>query len=354
MSPSDRLLTITLYSHHFAVSNLTPRGRGACLAFAKTLVSWKNSNKQGYNQKQMDKVYAASDASRQYFRFHINSLEVFKEYLRDNQVQEEFVELIIEAPIEAVKVDFEIRPTWEDFDYQVPLIQYLIDSPYPSRLLTLQTGRGKGYCSMRAIAALGMRTCAIMQPKYIKKWVDELLEIYFIRHEDILVIQGSAALKTLLILAQEERLDAKVIIISSVTMQQWISDYEDHGDVIFDMGYSCPPQELFGKIGAGIKLVDEVHQQFHLLFKIDLYTHCVASISLSATLFSEDAFVKKMYDIMFPPAQRPVDLGLNKYIDAYNVFYDFKDPTKIKTAEWGSKNYSQKIVHDFITDCSVE
>ena len=54
--------------------------------------------------------------------------------------------------------------------------------------------------------------------------------------------------------------------------------------------YGCNPEDFFNLINVGIRLIDEVHQDFHLNFKIDLYTNVKKTISLSATLQSDNKF----------------------------------------------------------------
>ena len=336
----DLHASVRIYSHHFEVSRLSPRGKGVCSSFAMPLVSWKNSGGRGFSARQMDKVYAASDASRVYFRFHINLLEEFKEHLKKNLVLDYQVTWETVPMYEPVKVELPVRSHWQLRENQIERVDYLVNSPHPSRLLTMPTGTGKGISTMVALSRLGLRPCIVIQPKYIKKWIKELVEVYEFSSKEIMVVQGQADLMGLLVLAKEGRLKSRIVIVGTNTMQAWITKYEELGDYSLELGYECRPQDFFQHIGAGVKVVDEVHQQFHLLFKIDLYTHCPISISMSATMISQDAFIRRMHEIMFPFKQRSPELAVKKYIDSYNVYYNFKEPERIRTTEYGSNNYS--------------
>jgi superfamily II DNA or RNA helicase len=205
------------------------------------------------------------------------------------------------------------------------------------------------YCALAACAKLSLRIGIVIKSMYIDKWIEDLMKTYEIRGKEIMVIKGASQLKSLTMLGAEGGLKhVKAVIVSITTVQNWISEYEELGDMTLDDGYACRPWEFFETIGVGTKLVDEVHQHFHQMFKLDLYTHVKQSISLSATLLSQDAFLERMYEVMFPRRTRPASLALNKYIDSYAVHYTFKAPEKLRTTEFGSKNYSHTALEKSI------
>lgn len=194
--------------------------------------------------------------------------------------------------------------------------------------------------SLLSIAELGKRTVIIIKPMFIDKWVEDLLKTYEIEPKDIMVVKGSGHLIALLELAKSGELDSKFIIISNKTIQNWLKLYEQYREGTFSLGYSTLPETLFQDLNAGIRLIDEVHMDFHLCFKIDLYTNIERSISLSATLVSNDDFVAKMHEVMHPTPTRYALQKLDQYINSYVVYYQFKDPTKIRTTEYGATSYS--------------
>jgi hypothetical protein len=90
----------------------------------------------------------------------------------------------------------------------------------------------------------------------------------------------------------------------------------------------------------GTRIIDEVHLDFHLNFKIDLYSHVERSISLSATLKADDPFLTRMYEVAYPRGMRYAGQPYNKYVNSYAWLYQVWDPKKIRTTEWGSTSYS--------------
>ena len=136
-------LTVTVYSHHFVVSRMTPRGREACMGFSRPLVSWKMQVHHGHASRVPDRVYAAADVTKNYFRFHIHMLDQWKAWLHDLHLTEGLVEWLYAPVPKATQVELIVKPKWQDKDDQVDHIKYLATSPHPARLLTRQTGTGK-------------------------------------------------------------------------------------------------------------------------------------------------------------------------------------------------------------------
>lgn len=202
--------------------------------------------------------------------------------------------------------------------------------------------------SLFSIADYNKRAIIIIKPMFIEKWVEDLEKTYKLSKGDVMVVKGSAHLIGLLDLAKNDELKAKFIIISNKTMQNWIKLYEQFRGGTIDLGYDTLPENLFQDLNAGIRLIDEVHMDLHLTFKIDLYTNVAKSISLSATLLSNDPFIAKMQECMYPTRLRYMQPKLNRYINSHVVYYQFKDPSKIRTTEYGATNYSHTALEKSI------
>jgi hypothetical protein len=198
------------------------------------------------------------------------------------------------------------------------------------------------FITMQAMSKICRRTVVIVKPGYMEKWVSDFIKTYEIGPEDVMTVSGGAQLLALLAMQQAGQLTQNLIIISNRTYQNWLSLYEANGLGTVDLGYACLPDQLFEFLQAGIRLVDETHQDFHLNFKMDLYTHVPLSISLSATLISNDIFMQRMYEVMFPAVTRAPVPALQKYIRALALVYRMKPGREkyVRTSEHGSTNYS--------------
>jgi hypothetical protein len=334
-------LKIKVYSHHFSATRLTARGKWLCTNFAKLYVQYSWEQQAGQFHRVPFKVYAAATDDREEYRFHIHQFDHFREFLENNFTNGSLIDWETEPEYEAALADFTVKAMWIPKDYQEPIIEYLIAPEPISKFVDLQTGRGKTFCALAGLSKFGKRFVIVIKPMYIDKWIEDLAKTYEgLLPEDVMVVKGSAALMKLMQLAQENALHCKVIIISNKTMQNYISEYEKYHHEILDMGYACAPYDLFTLLKVGARLIDELHQDWHFNYKLDLYTHVERSISLSATLLDKDPFISRMYEMAYPLKERFMGLALDKYIEAYSVHYRFNRPDKIRTEEQGGRGYA--------------
>jgi superfamily II DNA or RNA helicase len=339
-----KYFSVNVYSHYFVLNKVQALGQNVVESFARQYVQFGLVKKGRKFMKAPIKVFAArvgsSDRVHEY-RFHINQFPQFVKHLSNMQILPHTYEVIKHEPHVGLDVDLKVLEKWVHKDYQVPIIDYLVsDKPSHTKLLETQTGSGKTYSASAALATLGKRFVIIIKPMYVEKWKSDLKEILGLDGDEVIVVQGSASLMDLICTAKQGSLTAKAIIISNRTMQNWFKSYEDKGDCISDEGYDCNPHELYSILDAGVRLIDEVHQDFHLNFKIDLYTNISHTISLSATLKGDDPFLNQMYELTYPKDIRYAGMAYNKYVNSYSWIYQVREPTKLRSSEWGSTIYS--------------
>lgn len=302
----DHAFAIHKASHFFKVCDMSRTASVAVLDFARNFIHYGMVRQPGgrYTREAL-KVFAASNKTRTEYRFHINSLNAFMTHMEAKGFNRTHIP-IEEYPLNTgTDAGYILKPEWKLYDYQEPIVEY-INKPDGgrSKFVGLATGQGKTLTSLVALSRLDKITVAVIRPMYLEKWVSDIMKIYDCPLEDIIVAQGSKQLMALLLLAKENRLNAKFILISNKTMQNWIKMYEAFGVESLDLGYACYPDEMYQLLGAGVRLIDEVHQDFHFNFRQDLYTNVDKAVSLSATLLNNDPFIEKMYDIAYPRLQR--------------------------------------------------
>lgn len=342
-------LTITTASHFFRITKITPRARAAVENFARKFVQY-GFQRQGRDYfKAALKVYAASTFDRSEYRFHINTYSDFERHLEANYITGDMVEHESLALYEPAKATFEINSVYKDREEQTSAIEYLLSEERPlAKFISMATGTGKSYVSMRAMQMRAVRTLIIVKPMYIDKWIDDMQRTMVLDDGDIMVIRGSSQLMALLLMAQDNVLNSKIILISNKTMQNWFKLWEKFKFETLGMGYACAPEEICKHLKIGIRLIDEVHQDFFLNFKLSLYTNVPHSISLSATLLSDDDFMNRIYEITYPASLRFKGKAYVKYIAATAVMYKLKYPNKIRCKDAVSKNYSHHLFEQSI------
>lgn len=349
---ADSVITITKYSHSFSLTQITPRARNAIGIFAKKYVQKGIVKTPKGFQSLPIKVYGSALANREEYHFHINQFPRFLEILQKDYIIPSMYKLIEEPLYDAADIKADMPPTWVPRDYQEAIIEYLCGEPTVQdfnnkkaihKFVGIRTGGGKTSMALKAISVFKKRVAIVVQPKYIDKWIEDVKKTYGLDKKDIIVVQGSKDLQNLMKLALVNEIKASFIIISCVTLQFYIKNYEKLGSTIKDMDYPYLPHELFKALGVGIRLIDEVHQSFHLYFKIDCYTHVPYSISLSATLLNLDQFMLDMYAIAYPISMRYKDAALKKYIKVKAMMYSIKPDRNIRTEAYGSTMYSHHV-----------
>lgn len=199
------------------------------------------------------------------------------------------------------------------------------------------------FVSLAATSKLTKRTMIIVLPKYLPKWTADVAEILDVKPKEILTIQGGKDLKSMLWLSTEQDIGAKFIVISLTTIQNYYNDFKDHGKDIEAMGYPYSPEEMFKHLGIGTLIFDEVHQHLYGVYRVLLHTHVPKVIALSATLISDDPFIDKMQQIMFPKEIRYNKVPINRYVRVRVYSYgvqDRKTIDKLRTTARGSNTYS--------------
>lgn len=335
---------IEIYSHFFKVSKLHV---GMYVAMRKafdelTQVQWQKV--RGRYVRNATNIYAAKDSNGGY-RFHINYLPRFKEILKANWINYESPEEVEWVRYDNVEGDdavLKLRDWVKLRDYQEDCLQYAT-SDGVSKLITLQTGKGKGIVSMAIGQALSKRTIVIVLAKYAVKWKQELSEVYT-EDTDIHLVDGTNKLTKFIRLLDIAKNGGKlpdVIIITTSVIANYIKEWETHqGREIDGM---VPPEEIYHTLGIGYRIIDEAHQHYHAVFKMDLYTHCPKSLYLTATLDTNNKFMEFIYQLMWPLKMRPKTLAYDKYDETYALLYTHQNPKAIR---WKSQQGYSHVMYE--------
>lgn len=333
---------ITKYSHHFVVSHVAPRLRPVLGEFLKPLVEWAGYYQRGKFTKEPKKVYAASPKDRSEFRFHIHQYEDFMALLKMRGIPESMVKVTHKRMYTPTEVEFTIPDHWVPREDQPRVIAYMEDD-YISKVVTLQTGKGKTFCALKAVESAGVLPFITVAGKYIEKWTEDLEETLQLSKKEICVIRGSAALLNAVNLALAGEFNYKAILITTTTLQRFYKDWE-HGKL---RGYPIKPVDLYKTLGVGIKVIDEAHENQHMVFKQDLYGHLPKVIFLSATIRSDSPFRNRMMEIQWPMRMRFQPGDFDRYIRVKGISYELHDADRVRYINQ-QKMYSHTLFEESI------
>lgn len=337
-------LQIDLYSHHFQVSNVTSYYNQPIESFATRLIEISvNKDAWGNITREEVRIYAQRSLVGEcyVYRFHINLFNEFKEYMEARGI--ELNNIIKHELYEPGTYTYGLKPGWVPFENQIPVIDYLV-ADGTKKVVDASTGSGKTIMTIMALAKLNQRVALVVKPMYIDRWLDVTApgnkQALTFSNKDVMTIRGSSQLRSLILLAKDDELRAKFIIISNRTLTMYYEHYKDNGPSE-EYGF-VKPEQLWELLDVGVRLIDEAHEHFHACFVSDLNSHVPKSIELSGTLEPDDPFMNQMYQIMYPPELRMNTGKREKYIELYALNYTLSDsPKPVRTTRRGRSSYSQ-------------
>lgn len=183
------------------------------------------------------------------------------------------------------------------------------------------------FLSLFSLRGFEQRFAIVLQGRYIDKWIGDVEAAYGAEKGALMVIRGIPQLRAALAMATAGTFKARVLIISGKTMQMYLKYYEQHG---VDEFLPVSPMKLYEHFGVGIRLIDEVHQDFHCNFRQDLYTHVPLTVSLSATLEPDQKFVEEMYRVVWPVGTWAPEMEYHKFIAVKALWYRIREPGKLR------------------------
>ena len=288
-----------------------------------------------------DKQYVSKLNDMLVYYFHINQFRHLLHFLTQHNFNLKHLVREDKREYDVALEDYTVKDMWKLHDYQIPVKDFLVNNPRGSKMVSLQTGQGKSLIALYSLAEIKMRIGIVILPTYIEKWVMDITKTHDAVDTDVMVIQGSKALKGLILMAQEDRLVGKYFIFSSRTLQEYITNYELTPEQSVEI-YGIHPIELFPLLKIGSLLVDETHQHFHAIYKILIHANVKLQVGLSATLISDDGVVSNVHKVVYP-SNCVYDGGvLIKYTDVYALSYSLPPDLikRVKTSNYGSSSYS--------------
>ena len=226
---------------------------------------------------------------------------------------------------------FKIKDHYKLRDYQELYLNAIIkDNAPPYVLIDLKPGAGKTFISVNAIQHIGKKVAVVILPKYMDKWVADF-ELYTdIPKERIFNVAGGETIKQIL----DGDTDYDVFIMSIRTLYNYINGYEKDNNI-------DSPTELFRRMGVGVLLSDESHQETSALSRIVMYSNVEKVIGLSATYLSNNKKEQQIQEALFPSEIKVSNLvRFDPYINIVEVGYTVNPNYKFKIkSSYGYSHY---------------
>ena len=175
---------------------------------------------------------------------------------------------------------------YEALQFMLCKDKYAINSSKTQFSVNLNTGMGKTYCAVGTLSYLGIRTVIITsQSGILRQWGEKILEYTTLPSSEIIQLEGSSTLERI-ISGKSTLTNKSIYLITHSTIQSFASKcgWDKVG-------------ELFDKLGIGIKIFDEAHQNFTNTYMIDFFTNVWRTYYLTATPIRSSKDENKIYQI---------------------------------------------------------
>lgn len=280
----------------------------------------------------------------QSYFIHKNMLPEFITYLEELELMKYSLDVEYRKPYKPAKGKIKISEAAVPRDYQAKIIEFLNKEKLPTRVLPIQTGKGKTFMGLYGSADRAVRTVCVMLPREIPTWINDAKWIYKRGNQGIRVVKGGKQLEELIARAKEGALKDSVIMISNKTLQIFINNWIRTGETV----HGVDPTNFYEVLEADIRILDEAHENIHFNFIQDMVMNVNHAWYLSATIQSNDDFKNKLYTTIFPVKDRYVGLDWTKYIDVYAIGYHCRNIEELKYD--GTRGYSHLMFEQSIRE----
>ena len=178
------------------------------------------------------------------------------------------------------------------------------------------------FIAMYSLSQLKKRFAIVVLPRYIDKWIGDVLSLTNIKRDEIFVVKGLTMLIDI-IMYPDKYSSFKTFIFSLTTINLFIKSYLTN-DLVASLGLS--PEMIMESINIDVVLNDETHKEFYNVYKLMLFSNHRLTIGLTATLEHNDEHIENMYKIGFPMENRISNvIKYKKYIEIYSLQYKFRN-----------------------------
>ena len=176
--------------------------------------------------------------------------------------------------------------------YLAGLEDYKWTNEQSQLVLNLPTGEGKTYCTIAACSLLGLKAMIIVGTDDLRKqWNEKILEYTNLTQSGVYMINGDKSIEKLYKSSSRTLAGYAFYITTHSSLRVYMKNHGASG-----------LNDVFSKLGIGVKVIDEAHLQYENTFMIDYAVNVARNFYLTATFEQSDnatdtMFQKAYYDI---------------------------------------------------------
>lgn len=187
------------------------------------------------------------------------------------------------------------------------------------------------YMSTDTMVNMGVRTLITALPRYVPIWSKSLFEYLNLKVEDVVYVE-SGEIEEVAENIQKGIINPKVIILPLTRIDTHYKRMRED-DAVPDL------DELYAKMGIGLRIMDEGHESVYQVYMSMLYGNFSKTLALSATLKADDQLINRIYSYIYPYDIRLKEGEQKKYIDVY-AYHHWIDIRKFRINPRGFGGYN--------------
>lgn len=318
---------ITKYPQGFRVKIKYDDDRAIVMQYLKEFTEYDMVWNRSSRRKELTPIncWASADSDRRTFYFLGRSIDRFLQLLKINLKHDDEIDIEEKVLTEGDPIHFEL-PTFEPREEQVKALSFLEQWDSHVRIITLPTGKGKTVTALASIAAMGVRSIVTCPATNIPDWLKSIKEFTDLKKENIMVISSPNATKKLNDLVMykrnypEEFKKVKLILMSITTvgiyLKNGIKENRENPQT-----YATHPEDFIDELGIGYWVVDEAFRFLKICLRRASIMPTNKNLYLSATLHASREMVRKIYEELYPQADRFKDYTENDHVMVYPTYY---------------------------------
>lgn len=303
-----------------------------------------------------DTIYSLSnlkytkDISKIFFCILISRKEELISELEKNGISYNLIDETYPIPTYDTGMVLDGKEPW---DYQKYYIDYVL-SKGTHKLIPIQTGKGKGTIMLASVSQMNCRIFIEAKKSYLGKLKREIVSSTTLPEKEVLLIDSGKKLYRTVDDALAGKKLPTVLLCGIHTLYGYVQDYcSGVWEYDFDSPYN--PVNLFKILGVGVRVIDEAHQLFDMIYKIDLVTNVPKAIYMSATYLGSNVrgdLKTIVQQQLIPLDVRPVTMKPDAYTTLIKAPYRTqllaRATKKAENAPYGYThiNYEKEIIHD--------
>lgn len=210
----------------------------------------------------------------------------------------------------------------EALKFAIGIGKYEENADKSQLLISLNTGKGKTYCSVALMSYFKIRSMVITSSNsLLDQWEQNILEYTNLDKSDIVRISGSDYCNMILSGNSAKANNGKIFLCSHGTLRSFGERY----------GWN-KITELFEYLGIGLKFYDEAHTSYDNMLMIDFFTNTFKTFYVTATPGRSNYQENHIFQISL------------KNVPMIDLFDENNDPhTSYIAIKWNSKPTAQQI-----------